>query len=625
MHNSITIVLIILGAIVMFLSILETRRVLKLVRNNQYYKAWKILLSLMIFFLFGYAAVVVLLLLKIQFFILLLTGTIFFFGALFVYLVVKTEFLTLQDLLTTRLHQLDLRKSKETAEAIARSKSEFLAVMSHEIRTPMNAVLGMTELLLDTPLNQQQQEFTQTIHTSGGALLALIDDILDFSKLEADKLELEQQAFELRVCIEEALEISAQKIGTKPLDLIYSIDSEVPESIESDLTRLRQVLLNLVSNAVKFTEAGEVLVQVKKASETELFFSITDTGIGIPLEKQNKLFQPFSQLDSSTNRKYGGTGLGLAICQKLIQAMGGNIGCESGPEGGTTFFFTIPLKAAKIPNKAQTISSLSTLQGKRVLILDHNQIVCQTLSDYCKRWQMIPHVCNSISTALEEPNQKFGFDLAIIDVLLPGIDKEDSIAKLRQKTANPKLPIVLLGSFEQLKALNPQLSSTILALFKPIKQSQLAQTILQGIEGKKALVANKDDAQRESQLAVRFPAKILVAEDNQVNQKIANHMFRKLGYQINLVSNGLAVLEAVQQCHYDLIFMDVQMPVMDGLEATRQLRQHGAPDCHPIIIAMTANALQEDYTACLQAGMDDYISKPVKLQKLQAAIAKWIA
>ena len=440
----------------------------------------------------GYGIVTILLLLQIRSFIYLLTGTIFFFGALFVYFVVKTGVLTLKDLLATQMRQLELQRSKETAEAIAKAKSDFLAVMSHEIRTPMNAVIGMSQLLLDTPLEPQQKELAQIIYTSGDALLAIINDILDFSKLESGKIKLKTQPFNLRDCIQEVFEIVAQDARHKNLNLSYSIDPNIAPLIQSNIIRLKQILINLINNAIKFTAHGDISVNIQKAEESMLLFSIQDTGIGIPPEYLDKLFKPFSQVDSSTTRKHDGTGLGLAICQKLTELLGGRIWVESTIDQGTTFFFTIKVSPESI----------------------------------------LPP---------------------------PELSRLDSADK---------------------------------------------------------------------NFATKFPANFLIAEDNAVNQKLMKFMFQKLGYQVDLVGNGLAVLEKVETCgtdHYDLIFMDIHMPKMDGLAATRHLRQRFNTRHCPIIVAITASAFLEDQDACLKAGMDDFISKPIRLEKLQMIIAKWMA
>ncbi|MFN4775416.1 MAG: ATP-binding protein [Pseudanabaena sp.] len=350
MSDLFTIVLIVLGGFVMFLSIKETQRILALIQDNKYRQSWNILRSLMVFFLLGYLGVLILFSLGIQSLILLLTGVIFFFGALFVYMVVKVGFLTIQDLIKTNILRIELQQQKETSEAIARTKSEFLATMSHELRTPMNGVIGMTNLLLDTHLEPEQREYVETINTSGAELLMLINDILDFSKVESGKVELEVQPFAIRECIETVLSLVNFMAKEKSLEVSYSIDSQVSQLIEGDIKYLQQILVNLVGNAIKFTSLGEVLIDIRKHQDTQLIFAVKDTGIGIPSDKLDELFKPFSQIDSSITRKFGGTGLGLAISHKLISLMGGDIWVESILDRGTTFLFTIPYHPVETKN-----------------------------------------------------------------------------------------------------------------------------------------------------------------------------------------------------------------------------------------------------------------------------------
>lgn len=509
MSDLFTIVLIVLGGFVMFLSIKETQKILSLLQDNKYRKSWNILRSLMIFFLFGYLGILILFSLKIQWLILILTGVIFFFGALFVYMVVKVGFLSIQDLIKTNILRLELQQQKEISEAIARTKSEFLATMSHELRTPMNGVIGMTNLLLDTELEPEQREYVETINTSGAALLMLINDILDFSKIESGKVSLEVEPFEIRACIETVLSLVTFMSKEKSLEVKYLIDPQISPLIAGDILYLQQILVNLVGNAIKFTSEGKVSIDVSKYQDNQLLFAVKDTGLGIPSHKLDKLFQPFSQIDSSTTRKFGGTGLGLAICKKLISLMGGDIWVESVFEQGTTFLFTIPYHPVAV-----------------------------------------------------------------------------------QSSPNQTLEIVL----------------------EPVE-----------------IAENKALLSKIPKLAEQIPLKILLAEDNPVNQKLANRLFEKMGYGIDIAANGIEVLEAIQKQSYDLIFMDVQMPEMDGLEATRQIRaieQSRQTELSNLaksmqIIAITANAMQDDREKCLASGMNDFIAKPFKVEQIQAAIEKW--
>jgi len=520
-----------------------------------------------------------------------------------------------------------LSAALEVAESATRAKSAFLANMSHEIRTPLNAIIGLTDLLGDTSLTTEQLDYIETVKMSSETLLTIINDVLDLSKVEAGELQLEEQPFDIRKCVESSLDLVAGRAAEKDLELAFTIDNETPNTLIGDVIRLRQVLVNLLGNAVKFTEAGEVFLAVTSTLLEEgcyeVRFAVRDTGIGMTPEQIERIFEPFKQADSSTTRKYGGTGLGLSICRRLIHLMDGQLSVESEPGLGATFFFTIRAEAGPQKKMVYLQGRQPVLEGKRVLLVDDNRTNRQILEHQLARWGMTVTSAGSGAEALERLAVDSDFQLAILDMHMPEMDGVMLAGRIQQTFPPDRLPLMMLTSMGDRRGGTEVEFAAYLC--KPVKPLLLHETLAEVLRGRTGRASDPAAVPEHIEIcgsvAQERPLSILLAEDNRVNQMVALRMLARMGYTAETVENGREALQWLDAHPADVVLMDVQMPEMDGLQTAGEIRKKYGPD-RPHIIGMTAHALLEDRRVCLESGMQDYLSKPVRIDALARALYK---